>query len=1100
MQGLRRFVRSLVSVVSILGLVSLYSPVPEVAAQQAPRTVIVITVQDASGVPVANAGVNVHPVSFAYSLFGNSGADGKATVQDFANQVTAGTVLIADVFPPFDSGAGLISPGPTDLGAAPANLPYAPKTIKFKGATKTLNVTATTNTGKAVTSTKINVFKELGGFAQATTDSAGKATVKLSGGRWNLHAENSPTNNFVLAGPPVQVTFAENETAETQAVTMNTFVEANATVTGTVKTPDGSPLPLGISIGVRSGHDFGFGAPIQAPPGSTSATFSAKVPGDRTYDLDIFSPPSFGDPNAKAYGAPAIDPFPVKVGETKNLGALTLVEKAQKIIVKISNAAAGMQAFAFKMKAGGGGDFGMTQLTLSGTEATGTIKVVGGSKYGIMAMAEAFGPEGGQQQQQAGTSKVIKGGPQFADVPATGSGPTVSFTAIDADATLKIRIIRSDTSAVLSESFGFMEMDNPNVGFLGKPIERGTATVKVPGGETYTLRPMMPMGGFMPEGNTTVTVAKNATESKDIKLIPTDATFNVKFVKSDGTAVTGIFAHAFAVSNDGINVIGEFAGHGGAAAQTNVKVVASKGPYRLGAFVQPGSGYAMIPPKDKFTIAAGENKEVKVTLKALDSTIKGKVTDPDGNPVVGAFVKIDNGLDDDNRDQAKGFVDAFFQFGGSSDKDGNYSIAVTSNETQNVRVFLSPEVLNKNGWLPPKEQIVTVGLKATHDNVNFQFRKADLKIEGAVKDGTGNVVANAFVSAYSDDGATNQVKAGSDGKYSMNATKDTVWHVDSAKDADNEKDVLAQTGETLVSTQGATGNVSQDLTLTTQTNFLPSDVTRTGGSGSASQITLTDGMVVQVPANALDKNNDDANVTVTVSATGEVASQEGTAVFGKGYDITASDNNGQAITSPNSPLTVTFPYKESDLPAGVSEADIVVVSNNPDTGENSVESGCAVDTEKNLVSCSIDHMTVFALAANADTTPPAAPTSAKATAGTGKVTLSWTNPSDSDFNGVAIYRSTEKGKLGDKVKTTAKADSSYADTLSAKGTYYYTLRSVDTASNESQNTNQVSAEVKSLPTTGRPGNPAGALATLIVLVGGALLTVIRRNVAPQQSR
>lgn len=1089
----QRFARAVVSIFSILGLVGLYSPVPYVAAQAAPKTIIKITVQDSAGVAVKNAGVNVHPTDFKYSLFGNSDASGLATIQDFGSNVKSGDALVADVFPPFDgSGSGLIAPPAENLGTY-SGTELAAKTVKFKTATKTLTGKATTAAGEAVATTNLNFFKEAGGFAQTKTDASGNYTIKLSGGKWNIHAPSDGTGSFVMSGPPIQAGFKEDDSVETVTVNIDNFVKVNATITGTIKTPDGSALTQGTGLGIRAGHDFGFGAPLQITPGASSVNFSAKVAGDKTYNLDIFSPPNFQNPSAAQFAAPAIEPFSIKTGETKNLGTLTLVKKEKEIKVVVKNGAAGMNANVFKMGAGGpgGGEFGFAILALSGTEATGTIKVVGGGKYGVMVMTESFGPEGGEkhQQQQAGSSKVVKGGPQFVE-----AGGTATFEALDADATIKARIIRSDTSAVVSDSFGFMEVNSDTIGFLGKPIQRGTATINVPGDNEYKLNPMMPMGGFMPEGSATVKLAKNETKSVDIKLVPTDATIAVKLVKSDGSAITGVFAHAFAISDKGVNVMGDFAGHGGAASVNNIKVVAGQSPYRVGAFVEPGSGFAMVPPKDKVSVAAGATAEVKVTLKALDSKIQGKVTDPDGNAIVGARVKADNGLDDDHRDAAKGPVPDFFEFGGQTDANGSFSIDVTSSETQNVHVFMAPEVMNKNGWLPPAEQIVSVGSKETKTGIDFKFRKADFKFEGTVKDSSGNAVNNALVSAYSDDGAVNQVRTGSDGKYSMNATKDTVWHLDVAKDADNQKDTHILPGEKLVDTKGQTTNLSQDLSLTTQSNVLPADASRTGGSGSATAISLSDGMNIQVPADSLDKNNDDANVTVNVGATAEMPAQEGASVFGKAYDITATDANGSDISSPNSPLTVTFPYKESDIPVGVKEADIQIVSFNETDGSLSKEN-CTVDTAKNEVSCLISHLTVFGLVANSDTVPPAAPTEVKATAGTGKISLSWKNPSDSDFDKINIYRSTESGKLGDKVKTTDKADTSYDDSLNAKGTYYYTLRSVDTSSNESTNTDQVSAEVKALPTTGRPSNVAGAAAVLLILAGALTIGLIRRNAA-----
>ncbi len=1089
----RLYWRGLTSVFTIAGLVLAYSGASLAQPPPTAKTIIVITIQDADGAPVKNAGVNVHPIDFKYSLFSNSDANGLATIQDFANNTQSGDKLVADLFPPFDgSTTGLISPPFTDLGTYTGSQ-LTGKTIKFKSATKTLTGKATTATGEAVITTSLNFFKEAGGFAQTKTDGSGNYSVKLSGGRWNIHAPSDGAGSFVMSGPPIQASFKDDDSVETVTVNINNFVKVDAAVTGTITTPDGSALAQGTGLGIRAGNDFGFGAPLQITPGASSVNFNVKVAGGKSYNFDIFSPPNFQNPNAAQFAAPVIEPIAVKAGETKNLGILTLVKKEKAIKVVVKNGSADMNANVFKMGVGGGGEFGFTILKLTGTEATGTIPVVGTGKYGVMVMSENFGPEGGQkdQEQQAGSSKVIKGGPQFVE-----AGGTATFEALNADATIKARITRSDTKAVVSDSFGFMEVNSDTIGFLGKPIQRGSANIKVPGDNEYTLNPMMPMNGFMPEGFSKVKLAKNEVKSIDIKLVPTDANIAVKLVKSDGSAISGVFAHAFAISDKGVNVMGDFAGHGGAASVNNISVVAGQSPYRVGVFIEPGSGFAMVPPKDKVSLTAGQTAEVKVTLKALDSKIQGKVTDPDGNAVVGAKVKVDNGLDDDNRNATKGPVPDFFEFSGQTDTNGSYSIDVTSSETQNIRVFMAPEVLNKNGWLPPAEQIVSVGNQETKTGVDFKLRKADFKFEGTVNDSSAQTVNNALVSAYSDDGAVNQVRTDSNGKYSMNATKDTVWHLDVAKDADNQKDVIILPGEKLVNTKGQTTNLTQDFSLTTQSNVLPADASRTGNSGSATAISLSDGMNIQVPADALDKNNDDANVTLNVGATAEMPAQEGASVFGKAYNITAIDSNGSNITSPNSPLTVTFPYKESDIPAGVKEADIQIVSFNETDGSLSKEN-CTVDTTKNEVSCLVSHLTVFGLAANADSAPPAAPSEVKATAGTGKISLTWKNPTDSDFDKINIYRSSESGKLGDKIKTTVKADTSYNDSLTAKGTYYYTLRSLDTTGNESINTDQVSAQVVELPKTGANTLALNLLALigLAALAAGSVAVTLRRRLA-----
>ena len=75
--------------------------------------------------------------------------------------------------------------------------------------------------------------------------------------------------------------------------------------------------------------------------------------------------------------------------------------------------------------------------------------------------------------------------------------------------------------------------------------------------------------------------------------------------------------------------------------------------------------------------------------------------------------------------------------------------------------------------------------------------------------------------------------------------------------------------------------------------------------------------------------------------------------------------------------------------------------------------------------------------------------------GDGKIKISWTNPT-ADFSHAKVYRSESMGELG-KVQASEVPGTEFTDTGITDGTtYYYTVRSVDPAGNESANTDQVS--------------------------------------------
>ena len=88
-----------------------------------------------------------------------------------------------------------------------------------------------------------------------------------------------------------------------------------------------------------------------------------------------------------------------------------------------------------------------------------------------------------------------------------------------------------------------------------------------------------------------------------------------------------------------------------------------------------------------------------------------------------------------------------------------------------------------------------------------------------------------------------------------------------------------------------------------------------------------------------------------------------------------------------------------------------------------------------------------------DKTPPAEATNVTATAGVGKVSLSWTNPSDSDLYQVEITAKSEDGGICPRAlyQTAAqgKADSANINELSADKTYVFTIKTIDKAGNKS---------------------------------------------------
>lgn len=112
-----------------------------------------------------------------------------------------------------------------------------------------------------------------------------------------------------------------------------------------------------------------------------------------------------------------------------------------------------------------------------------------------------------------------------------------------------------------------------------------------------------------------------------------------------------------------------------------------------------------------------------------------------------------------------------------------------------------------------------------------------------------------------------------------------------------------------------------------------------------------------------------------------------------------------------------------------------------------------------------------------DLTSPSAPTNLVATPGNTTISLSWVNPTDSDFAKVAIFRSTDPAftptvsddkTINNKIGDTAFSDlQTFLDTdVPTNITYYYKVQAIDLADNYSIPSNVISAKADSdRPTT-----------------------------------
>lgn len=198
-----------------------------------------------------------------------------------------------------------------------------------------------------------------------------------------------------------------------------------------------------------------------------------------------------------------------------------------------------------------------------------------------------------------------------------------------------------------------------------------------------------------------------------------------------------------------------------------------------------------------------------------------------------------------------------------------------------------------------------------------------------------------------------------------------------------------------------------------------------------------------------------------------------------GYEISAKDANGNAIETLLSDITITIPYTDADVSAaGVTESQLKVAAY--DTSSQTWESfPTTVDTVNNLLIATVSHLSSFGVIGGtaagsptvSDATPPAAVGSPAGSATANAVTLTWTDPTDSDLDSVEVLRNNPPSTAvsGVPLSRVAKGTKRFVDSTVTAGTSYsYILRTRDTAGN-TRNSGEIAVTT---PAAGAPATPA----------------------------
>jgi hypothetical protein len=478
--------------------------------------------------------------------------------------------------------------------------------------------------------------------------------------------------------------------------------------------------------------------------------------------------------------------------------------------------------------------------------------------------------------------------------------------------------------------------------------------------------------------------------------------------------------------------------------------------------VMPGGYLVSVRPKDpsssrwpftnlhkEVVFAADNNAETKAADFAVflaNQKVTVKTVDDAGAPVPGIWLVADTVSASMSSSEMRR-VPPNQQVSGAD----SLAIFELSEGTYYLRAILPPNA----GYINPDETSFEV--KSTGEkNITLILPKKTVAnkatITGTVKLDNGNPTG-AFVWAWSEEGGSASVNANAAGEFSLPVSFGTKWHVGAGKGLSG---IAYKSPEIVVDVNSAV--VSVEIILEKGAGKkIPPKVEVVQEASQTIVAKANDGAGITLPPTAAVAGG---NISVAVAPTIEAPSQAASKVVSTVYDVTVKDQGGKDITQLQSEAEIVLPYDPTALKdQGVSEDAIIPSYFDEKAGAWVKIDDYTIDKIKHVVVARVKHLTRFAIVAAADTVPPNAPTNVKvANGGAGEIVVSWVNPSK-DFSHAKVYRSDAKGKLGSIIANDLTV-SQFSDVKgSNKVTYFYTVRAVDPAGNESGNVDQVSGTV-----------------------------------------
>lgn len=797
--------------------------------------------------------------------------------------------------------------------------------LQFNKATKEIKVKAVyADNGAPLKDAHVNAFQHDGGGETNKELKNGEATLAVGPGTWEINinpsweGDEQAAVDWSYQQKSKNVTFADNDNEEVKSVTLKAE-RATARVKGSVVKADGSALTRGgVEIRDTNGHGSGYGL-------NQKGNFNiAVVPG--TYKLHVY-------PDSQQY---YLDPIKFTIGaeETKDFENLKLQEKNFKVRGNIKGLSVqdeeetGIEVHAWKKHGDG---WGNAEVDVNGNYEL--YLSPGKWEVGV---------------DTHGTNYIFTGEPRKVNAKSQGSTKAnFKVELADAQVNLEAYYPNGERAVDLHHAGAFCRDREKGWGAeYHSHFENGTANINLKGGKTYECGMHLDDDEYSANKAKEVKVKKGQNKNVNIKLAKNDAEARIILKDQTGKKVTEKEIEVFVVDQDHNWRRAEYKNDAYYAQVQGDK------KYAAGYWIEPESDlpYLNEHQEDQFKLI--EEKDMRnfiLTINKSNATIKGKVLDPDGDPIKHAWIGASNEMfmeDDFQGDFEGGKV---IDTGTETLEDGSFELPIVAGKFE-VFSGLPPEM---DKYLAPKMKIVNLKAGDTKEVV-LQFRKSDATLNLEVS-GVDQIEAyQGFCWAYSDDKGF----AGSEMMSKNVAVPLTtgVWFVgcDYYNDA---KDKFYRSNEKVVSISKA-GDYSESIKLKEESFDIPEGMTFRFNADQQMSQKLPDGTELIIPANAMGSEGE---VTVLAEPEWNLYQSDDAKLLNFAWNFEALDADKQLIEEFNKDVTIKIPYDEELLAEkGLTEKDLMLKYLNE---ENSVWNNVnfTLDTENDFLIAQVNHFTDFAV-------------------------------------------------------------------------------------------------------------------------------------------